>query len=72
MLGAYVAYHLIEWLPTGIFPFWMSVIVAALIVGLVGVVIEVLVLRRIYHAPELFQLVATFGFLLTRGAINHQ
>jgi branched-chain amino acid transport system permease protein len=64
MLGAYVAYHLIEWLPTGIFPFWLSVIVAALIVGLVGVVIEVLVLRRIYHAPELFQLVATFGIVL--------
>lgn len=64
MLGAYVAYHLIEWLPTGIFPFWLSVIVAALIVGLVGVVVEILVLRRIYHAPELFQLVATFGIVL--------
>jgi branched-chain amino acid transport system permease protein len=64
MLGAYLAYHLIEWLPTGIFPFWLSVILAALIVGLVGVVIEILVLRRIYHAPELFQLVATFGIVL--------
>jgi len=64
MLGAYVAYHLIEWLPTGIFPFWMSVILSALIVGLVGVIIEILVLRRIYHAPELFQLVATFGIVL--------
>lgn len=64
MLGAYLAYHLIEWLPTGIFPFWMSVILASLLVGLVGVVVEFVVLRRIYHAPELFQLVATFGIVL--------
>ncbi len=64
MLGAYLAYHLIEWLPTGILPFWGSVICAALIVGVVGVIVEVVILRRIYHAPELFQLVATFGIVL--------
>lgn len=64
MLGAYVAYHLIDWLPTGIFPFWGSVLLAALIVGVVGVITEVLILRRIYNSPELFQLVATFGIVL--------
>ncbi|OED40019.1 ABC transporter permease [Chromatiales bacterium (ex Bugula neritina AB1)] len=64
MLGAYVAYHLIEWLPTGILPFWGSVICAALVVGVVGVIVEIVILRRIYHAPELFQLVATFGIVL--------
>ena len=37
---------------------------AALAVGLVGVLIELLVLRRIYRAPELFQLLATFGVVL--------
>ena len=30
----------------------------------VGVVIEVLLLRRIYRAPELFQLLATFALVL--------
>jgi branched-chain amino acid transport system permease protein len=34
------------------------------IVGLIGVLIEILLLRRIYRAPELFQLLATFGVVL--------
>ena len=33
-------------------------------VALIGVLIEILLLRRIYHAPELFQLLATFGVVL--------
>ena len=37
---------------------------SALIVGIIGVIIEVLLLRRIYGAPELFQLLATFGVVL--------
>jgi hypothetical protein len=32
--------------------------------GAVGVVIEMVILKRIYNAPELFQLVATFGIVL--------
>ena len=39
-------------------------IAAALIVGLLGLIVEMTILRRIYHAPELFQLVATFGVVL--------
>ncbi|WP_368418510.1 ABC transporter permease [Rhodovarius sp.] len=64
MLGAYIAYSLVTWLPRGHFPFWGGVLAAALAVGLIGVVVEVLVLRRIYKAPELFQLLATFGVVL--------
>ena len=64
MLGAYIAYSLVTWLPRGHVPFWGGVLAAALAVGLVGVVVEVLVLRRIYKAPELFQLLATFGVVL--------
>ncbi len=33
-------------------------------IGVVGVVVEFVVLRRIYEAPELVQLLATFGVLL--------
>jgi branched-chain amino acid transport system permease protein len=65
MLGAYLAWTLVSYFgaadPLG---FWGSVVLAALLVGLLGVVIEVLVLRRIYQAPELFQLLATFGVVL--------
>ena len=64
MLGLYGAYSLIEALGRTPLGFWSAVILAALTVGLVGVVIEVLILRRIYRAPELFQLLATFAVVL--------
>ena len=44
--------------------FWAGILVSALAVGLLGVAMEVLLLRRIYRAPELFQLLATFGVVL--------
>jgi branched-chain amino acid transport system permease protein len=64
MLGAYLAWTPVTNLPRGHLGFWGGVLVAALLVGLVGVLIEVLLLRRIYRAPELFQLLATFGVVL--------
>ena len=64
MVGAYIAYYLIAFLPLGILSFWGGILIAALAVGLVGVVIEVLLLRRLYHTPELFILFATFGIVL--------
>jgi branched-chain amino acid transport system permease protein len=63
MLGAYVAYTLTEQF-SGAFGFWSSILLAALIVAAIGVAVEMLLLRRIYHAPELFQLLATFGLTL--------
>ena len=64
MLGAYLAYTLVDALPFGVLGFWGGVLLAALIVGVIGTVVEVLLLRRLYEAPELFQLVATFGVVL--------
>jgi branched-chain amino acid transport system permease protein len=64
MLGLYIAYSLIEALGRTPVGFWSAVILAALAVGLVGVAIEVVILRRIYRAPELFQLLATFAVVL--------
>ncbi|MBX2885759.1 MAG: ABC transporter permease [Granulosicoccus sp.] len=63
MLGAFIGYSLMQVLPGGI-GFWASVLLAGLAVGLIGVIVEVLVLRPVYRAPELFQLVATFGVIL--------
>ena len=67
MIGAYIGYSLIQvlpnYLPTGI-GFWGSIVLSGIAVGVVGVVIEILVLRPVYKAPELFQLVATFGVIL--------
>ncbi|MGE0152319.1 MAG: ABC transporter permease [Reyranellaceae bacterium] len=64
MLGLYVAYSAIDFLGVTVLGFWGGVLVAALIVGLLGAAIEIAVLRRIYQAPELFQLLATFGVVL--------
>ena len=64
MVGAYLAYSIVALFPGSILGFWGGVIAAALIVGLLGLIVEMTILRRIYHAPELFQLVATFGVVL--------
>ena len=67
MIGAYTAATLVPRLlelSFGPVTFWAGILVSALIVGIIGVLIEVLLLRRIYGAPELFQLLATFGVVL--------
>ena len=67
MVGAFTAATLVPWMldmwfgPTS---FWAGILISAIIVGIIGVIIEVLLLRRIYGAPELFQLLATFGVVL--------
>jgi branched-chain amino acid transport system permease protein len=63
MLGAYVAFTLTEQL-SGALGFWGGIVAAAVIVAALGVLVEMVLLRRIYHAPELFQLLATFGLTL--------
>ena len=63
MLGAYVAFTLTERF-SGATGFWGGIIVASLIVASIGVLVEMTLLRRIYHVPELFQLLATFGLTL--------
>ncbi len=64
MLGAYIAFSLIEAIGGSVVGFWGSVLLAALAVGVIGVIVELLILRGIYRAPELFQLIATFGVIL--------
>jgi branched-chain amino acid transport system permease protein len=64
MLGAYLAYTIVQVLPYGVFGFWGGVLLDALIVAVIGTQIEIVLLRRLYDAPELFQLVATFGVVL--------
>ncbi len=63
MLGVYIAYSAVERLGP-VLGFWPALVLAALAVGVIGAVVEVLLLRRIYRAPELFQLLATFALVL--------
>jgi branched-chain amino acid transport system permease protein len=64
MLGIYLAYTFIMKLDAGAPGFFGGVIAAALVVGVIGAVIEIVILRRVYQAPELFQLLATFALTL--------
>src|SRR5215471_3168513 len=59
MLGIYCAYSLV-----GALGFWPGVIAAALAVGALGAAAEIALLRRLYRAPELLQLLATFALTL--------
>ncbi|MGB0670940.1 MAG: ABC transporter permease, partial [Rhodospirillales bacterium] len=59
MFGAYLAVSLSE--PLG---FWLALPASALIVGLGGALLERFLLSRLYGAPELLQLVATFALVL--------
>jgi branched-chain amino acid transport system permease protein len=63
MLGAYIAYTFATRIGGGL-GFWGGILASATIVGLLGVLIEVVLLRPIYRAPELFQLLATFALVL--------
>jgi branched-chain amino acid transport system permease protein len=64
MLGIYVAYTVVARMGGSVLGFWASVLIAALAVAVIGVIVELLLLRRIYQAPELFQLLATFAIVL--------
>ena len=63
MLGTYIAVTLATTIGGG-FGFWGGIVVTALVIGLIGAAIEIVLLRRIYVAPELFQLLATFALVL--------
>ncbi len=63
MLAAYVTYSLVRFFPDGPFYFFLVVFIASILIALLGSLIEVFLIRRIYRAEELLQLVLTFGIL---------
>lgn len=63
MIGAYVAVTVTERLSGG-FGFWGGIILGSLIVAAIGALVEMTLLRRIYAAHELLQLLLTFGVTL--------
>src|SRR2546426_9810009 len=61
MMGAFVAYFLLQWAGLG---YWPALVIAPLIVGAVGVVLERTMLKRLYHLDHLYGLLLTFGVAL--------
>ncbi len=70
MLGAFVGYLLLTNLGIG---FWFSLLLAPLIVGLIGALIERLALSRLYDLDHLYGLLFTFGLaLVIEGHFRYQ
>lgn len=61
MAGAFVAWMLLHYLGIG---YWPALILAPLIVGAFGIVLERLMLSRLYHLDHLYGLLLTFGLAL--------
>jgi len=57
MLGAYIGYTAAK----ASHNFWLALVVAPIAVGVLGVGIEVLLLKRLYRRPLLDQVILTFG-----------
>src|SRR6202789_2803709 len=55
MLGVYIGYTLTDRLSDAV-GFWGAIMLAALCVAAIGTLIEMSLLRRVYDAPVLFQL----------------
>src|SRR5438552_2741275 len=60
MLGAYVSFTMVAL--TG--SFWLTLVLAPVIVGLLGAALEASTLRFIYRRPPIYQLLLTFGLAL--------
>jgi branched-subunit amino acid ABC-type transport system permease component len=57
MLGAYIGYSVARATQN----FWFALVVAPIVVGVLGVVVEIVLLKRLYRRPLLDQVILTFG-----------
>jgi branched-chain amino acid transport system permease protein len=70
MMGAFTAWLLMVYLGVG---YWPSLVLAPLIVGTTGVIIERTLLKRLYHLDHLYGLLFTFGVaLIIQGLFRNQ
>ncbi|NJL07708.1 MAG: branched-chain amino acid ABC transporter permease [Methylacidiphilales bacterium] len=70
MMGAFAAWMLLTF--AGV-PYWAALVVAPVLVGATGIVIERLLLSRIYHLDHLYGLLLTFGLaLILEGLFRSQ
>src|SRR5438034_256815 len=53
MMGAFVAYFLLQYAGLG---YWWALVLAPILVGLVGIVLERTMLKRLYHLDHLYGL----------------
>jgi len=70
MMGAFVAWMMLNWLGLG---YWWALVVAPVVVGAFGVLIERTMLRHLYKLDHLYGLLLTFGIaLIVQGLFRDQ
>lgn len=70
MMGAFFAWLLLEYLGLG---YWWALLLAPLLVGVFGVLLERLLIRRVYQLDHLYGLLLTFGLgLIIEGLFREQ
>jgi branched-chain amino acid transport system permease protein len=70
MMGAFVAYFLLQWAGLG---YWWALVLAPIVVGLVGIALERTMLHHLYKLDHLYGLLLTFGLaLMIQGLFRNQ
>ena len=70
MMGAFVSWMLLNYLGIGYFP---SLVLAPLIVGVFGVILEKTIISRLYKLDHLYGLLLTFGLaLVVQGLFQNE
>jgi branched-chain amino acid transport system permease protein len=70
MMGAFVAYFLLQEVGLG---YWWALLLAPIAVGILGVVMERLMLKRLYALDHLYGLLLTFGLgLIIQGLFRNR
>jgi branched-subunit amino acid ABC-type transport system permease component len=67
MLGAYIAWQVVEWLQPTPERFWPAALAAAFGIAVLGAIIERLLFRYLYDREELYQLLFTYALVLILG-----
>lgn len=70
MMGAFVAWMLLQYAGVG---YWWSLLIAPLVVGATGIIIERLFLSRLQNVDHLYGLLLTFGLaLIIQGVFRNE
>jgi branched-chain amino acid transport system permease protein len=70
MMGAFAAWMLLEWAGLN---YWWALVLVPIIVGFTGVVLERLMISRLYKLDHLYGLLLTFGLgLIIEGVFRNQ
>ncbi|MBK1657644.1 branched-chain amino acid ABC transporter permease [Paracraurococcus ruber] len=70
MMGAFAAWMLLNWLGIG---YWAALLLAPIIVGITGIILEKAFISRLYKLDHLYGLLLTFGLaLIIEGVFRNE